>query len=66
MSSEGIGSSKSPSTSPIAAILQVTAADKLLLSRMQTFVSLSIVLASKCFATNATHEWALIRVGAQM
>lgn len=50
----------------MVAVFQITAADKLLLSRMQALVSLSVVLARKCFAAYAANERPLIGVRSQM
>lgn len=64
MSSQGVGSRKSSTAAPLATSFQIPFANKLFLSRMQTFVSLSVVLSSKRLATDRTYERSLIGVGA--
>lgn len=66
MSPQGVSSGKSPAAAPVVAVFQIAAADKLLLTRVQAFVSLSIVLTRKCLAAHAADKWTLIRVGTKM
>jgi hypothetical protein len=66
MSSKSISTSKSPATAPIVTVFQVTAANKFLLARMQSLMSLAIMLAGECFAADTAYEWTLIGVSAQV
>lgn len=50
----------------MAVVLEVTAANKLLLARVETFMSFPVVLARKCLAANAAHEGTLIGMSAEM
>jgi hypothetical protein len=66
MSTEGVSSGKSSPAAPVVAVFEVAAAHKLLLARVQAFVSLSVVLAGECFAADAADEWTLVCVGTEM
>jgi hypothetical protein len=66
MPSQCIGASESPTASPVVVVLEVTAADKLLLARVQPLVPLAVMLAGKGLSTHTTHKRPLICVSAQM
>lgn len=66
MPAKSIRTSEAPATTPIVAILEVAAADKLLLSRVQTLVTLSVVLTGERLTANTTYKWTLICMRAQM
>lgn len=66
VTAESISTSETPATSPVATIFEIAAADELLLSRVQTLVSLAVVLTGKRLAADAAHERSLICVCTQM
>jgi hypothetical protein len=66
MTPQRIGTCEPPIASPVIVILEITAADKLLLARVQTLVSLAIVLTGKCLPAHTTHKGPLVCVSAQM
>lgn len=66
MTPQSIGTRESPTTSPLSTSLEVTFADKFLLSRMETLVSFPVVLASKSLATYSAHKGSLVGVCPQM
>jgi hypothetical protein len=66
MATKCISSGKTPTTSPLASGFQVTLADKFLLARVQTFVSLSIMLSGKCLPADRANEWPLVSMGSQV
>lgn len=66
MSPQGISTSEPTSTAPLATPGQISPTDEFLLARMESFMSLAIVLASKCLAADGTDERSLVGVGAKM
>jgi hypothetical protein len=66
MSTQCISTGKTATTSPLAALLELSFANELFLSGMKSFMALSIMLARKSFPAYCTDEWALIGVGAKM
>jgi hypothetical protein len=66
MTAQGIGSSKTTATTPLAALFELSLANKLLLSGMKTLVPLPVMLAGKRFATYCAYEWTLISMSTQM
>lgn len=66
MTSKSICTGESSTAAPVVAILEVATADKLLLARMETFMSLAIVLAREGFPTDTADERTLVRMCAQM
>lgn len=66
MTTESVSTGEPPSTSPLATDLKITLADELLLTRVQTLVSLTVMLSRKGFATYGTHERSLVGMGPQM
>lgn len=66
MTAKGVSTSESPATAPLTADLEVTLANKLLLARMQTLVSFTIMLARKGLATYRTDKWSLISMCSEM
>jgi hypothetical protein len=66
MPAQSIGTSETAATSPLAALLQLSLANELLLSGMKSFVALSVVLARKGFPAHCTHKWTFIGVGTKM
>jgi hypothetical protein len=63
MSAESVGAGEPPAATPVVAVLQVTTADELFLSRVQAFVTLTVVLARKSLATNAADKRPFVGVG---
>lgn len=66
MATQSISSRKAAPTTPLTTGLEITLTYKFLLSRVQTFMALAIMLACKGFATNGTNKRSLIRVCAEM
>lgn len=66
MATKSISTSEPPAATPVAVVLEIATADKLLFTRMQAFVSLPVVLAGKCFTADTANKWTLIGVSAQM
>jgi hypothetical protein len=62
MTTQGIGTGKPPAAAPLASHLEIALANKLLLSRVQTFVTLAVVLSGEGFSTNSAYERTLIGV----
>lgn len=66
MPAESVGASEAAVAAPVAALLEVTLADELLLAGVQAFVTLAVVLTCKSLATDCAHEWSFICVGTEV
>jgi hypothetical protein len=66
MSAQRIGACKATPTAPLASLLELSFAYKLLLSGMQALVALPVVLAGERLPANGTDKRTLVSVGAQM
>lgn len=66
MPAKSIRTGESPAATPLASNLEITLAYKLLLARVQTLVSLAIVLSGKSFAADGTHKRSLVSVCSQV
>jgi hypothetical protein len=62
MATQGVCAGESATTAPVRTTLESAATHELLLARVQTFVTLAVVLASECFAAHRANERSLIRV----
>jgi hypothetical protein len=61
-----VSTCKSPAAAPAVGVLELALANELLFTRVQAFMTLAIVLTSKCFATNTADKGALICMGTKM
>jgi hypothetical protein len=61
---QGVGARKTTTAAPLVTVLELTTADKLLLTTVESFMSLTVVLACESFATVTTDERTFIRVSA--
>lgn len=66
MAAEGICTSEPATAAPLSALLQLSFANKFFLSGVQSFVTFSIVLTSKCFPTYSTNEGTFVGVSTQV
>ena len=66
MSAQCISTSKAATASPLATLFKLSFTNELLLSRMKSFMTLSIMLTRKGFSAHGTDEWAFVGVGAKM
>lgn len=66
VASERVGACEPPPAAPATVVLEHTTADKFLLSRVKTLVTLAVVLAGERFTAHAAHKRTLVCVGAQV
>lgn len=66
MAAQSISAGESTTASPLATLLELSFANKLLLSGMKSLVTFAIVLASKGFPAYCTHKRTLISMGSKM
>jgi hypothetical protein len=63
MPAKSVGAGEPPAATPVVAVLQVATANELFLSRVQTFMTFTVVLARKSLATNAANKRPFVGVG---
>lgn len=72
MATQSIGTRKAAATAPLIGrcvgntVGERSTTDELLLARVETLVTLAVVLAGKGLAANRADEWPLVCVGAEM
>jgi hypothetical protein len=66
MATKGVRTSKSATATPVVTVLQLAPTDELLLSRMQAFVALAVMLSRESFAAMTANKRALIGMGSQV
>lgn len=66
MSAQRIGAGEAPTATPLAALLELSFADELLLARVQALVAFPVMLPSECLSTHRANERTLVSVGSQM
>jgi hypothetical protein len=64
MAPQGIRSSESSPAAPLAALFELSFANKLLLTGMQTLVTFPIVLTGESLPTYRAYKWTFISVSA--
>jgi hypothetical protein len=66
MATQGVGAGEPTAAAPLASALEIALADELLLTRVQAFVALAVMLASKGFPAHRAYEGPLVRVRPEM
>jgi hypothetical protein len=66
MTAEGIGTRKATATAPVITVLELATANKLLLARVESLVTLAVMLAGEGFATMIANERTLVCMGPKM
>ena len=66
VAAQSVGSGEAPSAAPGTAVGELASTDEFLLSRVQPFVALAVVLPGESFTADCADEGSLVGVGTEM